>query len=135
MGVARFWKICGATFAVICVLGGAAQPASAATIVVNAQGNLIGATGVNVQGSIYDVAFVEGTCVDLFSDCDSPSDFAFTTKATADAASYALLDQVFVGDFDTSPWRTFGCIGSSPCNVLTPYGADPLVPFFVEVFH
>jgi len=113
---------------------GVAQPASAATLLVNANGYLIGATGVNVAGDLFDVTFVDGTCIELFSGCDEASDFAFTTKTTADAASQALLDQVFVGDFDTSPWRTFGCIGSSPCNVVTPYDADILVQdFFVEV--
>jgi len=32
-------------------------------------GELVGATNVNVGGTLYDVQFVEGTCVDLYDGC------------------------------------------------------------------
>ena len=53
------------------------------------------AFGLNVGGSVYDVAFVEGTCIDLFDGCDEVSDSAFTSLADAPLASQALLILVF----------------------------------------
>ena len=38
-------------------------------------GQLVGATGVEVDGSFYDVVFDEGSCVSIFSGCDEVSDF------------------------------------------------------------
>lgn len=101
-----------------------AQPASAATILLNADGKLIGATGVNVEGTLYDVAFVDGTCAEVFSGCDESTDFTFTTATSATAASQALLDQVFLGAFDAFPELTFGCGNytySNYCIADTPY--------------
>jgi hypothetical protein len=100
---------------------------------VNGSGILTGATGVNVGGKQYDVEFVDGTCVALFTGCDSPSDFTFTTAADADVASQALLDQVLldtgVGAFDSNPALTFGCSSSVVCFVDTPYAVPGLVDF------
>ena len=93
-------------FAIIGILA-VAQSASAATILVNANGQLTGATGVNVQGTLYDVSFTDESCVTVYEGCDEVSDFLFTTQSAATAASQALLDQVFVdgpsGLFDTVP--------------------------------
>jgi PEP-CTERM motif len=103
-------------------------PASASPILqVNASGILTGALNVDVGGTLYDVAFVDTSCVAAYSGCDGPSDFPFTTAAAAQAASQALLDQVFVngpaGNFDATPALIFGCT-SSPlnCSAWTPYG-------------
>jgi hypothetical protein len=52
-------------------------PAHAATQIVNSSGQLAGATGVLVNGTSYDVEFVDGACTNLFGGCDSSSDFAF----------------------------------------------------------
>ena len=49
-------------------------------------GKLTGATGIDVSGTFYDVQFVEGKCNDLFTGCDQPGDFVFTTLAAADLA-------------------------------------------------
>lgn len=93
---------------------------------------LLGATGVNVGGALYDVDFLDGYCFTLFSGCDSESDFIFTTLATAAVASQALLDQVFVdgaeGRFDTDPTLTrgIGDFGFS-ARISTPY--DLATPF------
>ena len=121
-----------------------AQPASAAAILV-VNGELTGATGVNVNGTFYDVAFVDGTCVELFSGCDAASDFTFTTLSSAVSASRALLDQVFLGTFDTVPSLTLGCENVSRCSVATPYDvangmlfssmADNLSGSGVDMFH
>jgi len=106
---------------------------ASAILIVNGSGVLTGATGVNVGGTLYDVEFVDGTCVALFTGCDSPSDFTFTTAADADVASQALLDQVLldtgVGAFDSNPALTFGCSSSNICFVDTPYAIPGLVDF------
>jgi hypothetical protein len=44
--------------------------ASAATLIVDSNGILTGATGVNVGGTLYDVEFVDGSCIALFDGCD-----------------------------------------------------------------
>lgn len=109
-----------------------ASAASAATLIVNGSGILTGATGVNVGGTLYDVAFVEGTCIALFGGCDSVNDFDFTTEADAVAASQALLDQVFLdaaqGEFNADPGLTSGCINTTfgVCEVWTPFGFGEL---------
>lgn len=83
--------------------------ASAATLIVSG-GRLMGATDVEVGGSLYDVAFVSHiglSCVDLYTGCDSAADFDFQTEAEASLAANALLDQVFIdgpdGLFDSNP--------------------------------
>src|SRR5262245_6455581 len=103
-------------------------PASAATLIVQ-DGFLMGATGVDVQGTSYDVAFGDGTCNSLFNGC---TQFAFTDASSALAASSALLDQVFIDSasyaFDSRPDLTNGCLYNDSlvtlygCSALTPYG-------------
>jgi hypothetical protein len=115
----------------ICFVGVLCSAASAAPILqVDGTGKLTGAIGVNVNGSLYDVQFVEGKCNDLFSGCDQPSDFVFATQAAADLASTALLNDVFVGIYDSDPTKILGCLSSTLCNAYTPYlkdGNDVLV--------
>ena len=91
---------------------------------VDGTGKLTGATGVDLNGTLYDVQFVEGKCNDLFTGCDQSSDFVFTTLAAADLASTALLNDVFVGIFDSDPTKTRGCSSSALCNAYTPYLKD-----------
>jgi hypothetical protein len=100
--------------------------ASAATLNV-VGGILQGATDVNVNGTLYNVKFVDGTCQQLFNGCDDPSDFTFKTETDALAAGNALLNQVFLdgplGKFDTSPELTAGCVGGfGYCLTIIPYG-------------
>lgn len=100
-----------------------AMPAVAATPIVSG-GKLTGATGVEIGGSSYDVAFLDGSCASVFGVC-SASHFTFTTLSGATNASNALLAQVFVngpaGAFDNRPNLIAGCSSSFACNVLTPY--------------
>lgn len=102
----------------------AAPAAHAATRNVVA-GQLVGASNVHVGGVLYDVEFVEGTCIGVFDGCDSADDFAFSDLASVEAASQALLDQVFLdvaaGPFDTDPPSTFGCTNAGICSAQTPY--------------
>jgi hypothetical protein len=101
-----------------------ASGASAATLNV-VGGELLGASGVIVDGSSYDVEFLRGSCIALYNGCDSSSDFTFKTETVALLAAEALLDQVFIDDvsrsFDSSPKLTAGCTIFTFCNVLTPY--------------
>ena len=71
-----------------------ASGAQAATLDI-VGGQLMGASGVLVDGNPYDVEFVDGTCIDLFSGCDEASDFTFHTLSESMAASQALIDQVY----------------------------------------
>jgi hypothetical protein len=88
-------------------------------------GELVGALGVNVGGALYDVQFVEGTCVALFSGCDETSDFAFDNSTSAQLAAQALVDQVFLdglqGNFDSDPSLTLGCESTGVCFALIPF--------------
>ncbi len=87
------------------------------------------AQNVNVDGVLYDVSFVKGSCITLFSGCDEASDFDFTTKTDAGIAAQALLDQVFIdvaaGMFDTDPELTRGCNFVFECSVFIPYSLIP----------
>jgi len=40
---------------------------------------------VNVNGSLYDVSFVDGTCVDHYRGCDDADDFSSSSAETRDA--------------------------------------------------
>lgn len=97
-----------------------ASPSYAATLVVSG-GLLTGATGVNVNGSWYDVSFQDGSCDSLFSNC-TISAFMFQNSTDAFAASNALLDQVLVGAYDDLSSDIFGCyVDGIYCSVMTPY--------------
>ena len=99
-------------------------------------GQLLGASDVIVDGSLYDVEFLGGTCIALFNGCDDLSDFMFQSQAAAISASQALLDQVFLdgasGNFDSLPQLSFGCSDPSVCHVLTPYGFTATNPGIIE---
>jgi hypothetical protein len=98
--------------------------AQAAPILQVVGGKLTGAKGVDVGGTLYDVEFLDGTCIAVFSGCDATADFTFTTPAGAAAASQALLDQVFLdvpaGNFDSDPSLTQGCGNPIICVIDTP---------------
>ena len=105
-----------------CAMLATPRLASAAPI-VNANGVMTGYTDVNVAGTLYDVAFVDGTCVALFNGCDSASDFDFNTPLSASLAAQALVGQVFgSGDsYDAGPFLTFGCTYPDFCVIFIPY--------------
>jgi hypothetical protein len=119
-----FSKLFGA---VTLAAGLAAGTSSAATLTAS------GATGVNVGGAFYDVAFVDGTCISLFDGCDESSDFTFSTAADAVAASNALL--ALINDpanaaIDSSGASLDGC--GNNCTTWTPFydtisGSSPVI--------
>ncbi|NKB59726.1 MAG: hypothetical protein GKS00_25695 [Alphaproteobacteria bacterium] len=100
-----------------------------ATVVLQLSGNqLTGATGVEVDGAVYDVVFVDGTCAAVFGSCDQNTQFLFDTAAAAQAAGEALLGQVFVdgplGQFDSIPSLTSGCSHGIICSARIPQFAN-----------
>jgi hypothetical protein len=95
-------------------------------------GQLLGASGVIVDGSSYNVEFLDGTCINLYNGCDDVSDFTFQTEAAATTAAAALLDQVFLDGidfFDSNPGLTNGCtVGPfSHCEIFTRFTPSDLV--------
>lgn len=111
--------------------------ARAATLIV-ADGELIGATGIRIDGNLYDVEFGDGSCIELFDGCDRVSNFAFARAAAAERASWALLEQVFLdgpsAEFDSDSGLARGCgndYGYIVCLVHTPFALgyfDPSRP-------
>lgn len=101
-----------------------ASGAQAATLNV-VDGQLMGASGVIVDGTAYNVQFLDGACTELFNGCDDASDFIWQTRDAAILASQALLDQVFLdvpqGLFDDSPNLTNGCNSLHNCEVLSKF--------------
>ena len=108
----------------------------AATLQIDGSGQLLGADGVDVGGVLYDVDFLDGTCVALFDGCDASDDFTFATEVAALAAASALQTQVFFdgpsGDFGTVPSLTNGC-EDFVCNVYTPFTPSSVSPLLVTV--
>jgi hypothetical protein len=106
-----------------------ASGVSASVILNEVGGTLVGASNVQVGDFLYDVNFVDGSCAGLFDGCNDTSDFDFQTLDDAVAAGFGLLDQVFVGRFDTDWFDTFGCapnsINGGECHVAIPFSAPP----------
>ena len=101
--------------------------------VVNQDGKLIGAHGVRLFDMTFNVAFVEGSCRELYNGCTTfdfdvvskDSVYGYIEKASwAGQAALALKEQVFVGSYDTDPSKTFGCESPYDCYVVTPYKYD-----------
>ena len=112
-------------FALAAVLVLMASGAQAVTLDV-VGGQLMGASGVDVGGTLYDIEFLDGTCIAVFNGCDGVSDFTFQDSASAALASQALMEQVFLdgalGDFDSIPGLTNVCGASAPhCYFSTPF--------------
>ena len=94
-------------------------------------GNLFGASNVEVNGILYDVAFLDGTLEELYDGADQNSDFVFSSPGTQIAANHlaraaceALIDQVFIGVFDASPVLTNGIFDRAPlasAYIVTPF--------------
>ena len=76
------------------------QVVAEAVLPLQASGQLVGAFNVDVEGTFYDVRFVDGTCIDLYEGCDEVGDFPFPTAELAEAAAAyvgARPDEILVG--------------------------------------
>ena len=109
--------------------------ANAAMLNFNAvSGELQGADQVLISGNYFDVDFVDGSCVSIFDGCDNDSDFFFSDSLEARHASQALLDQVLVASWDSTPSLVDGCDdGFLLCSILTPYTLGISTTSFVQV--
>ena len=120
------------------VLFGYSIPSFSAVLNIS-NGQLIGATGIAVGSAVYDVSFVDDSCINVFGGCDEMSDFFFTDIVSGHAANLALLEQVLVnstlGDFDTNPALTNGCYSSIRCLIQSPIGTQtPALETYPAVF-
>lgn len=96
-----------------------ASASSAATI------TFAGARDVSVNGVLYDVEFIDGSCVSLFNGCDDPSDFTFNSLEATGLANRALADLLETNpDLDFNRVPLTGCAALTPCNILTPYAGN-----------
>ena len=105
----------------VVAIGLSSAPSFAATLNVDGAGQLLGASGVNVGGTFYDVEFKDGTCIALFDGCDEASDFTFSTSVDAGLAMQALASQVITGIFRTNPWFINGIGTSQYAWLWSPY--------------
>ena len=99
---------------------------AAPILLFSTSNQLTGATGVEVNGQLYDVEFKDGTCFDLFNGCYEGTDsFFWKTSADAETASLSLLDQVFTDAtgalLDSEPHRILGCETTISCFAITPF--------------
>jgi len=114
----------------VLMLGFISCNSHALPILVIESGQLTGARGVDVNGSLYNVGFRAGSCISVFDGCDDSADLMFHSFSDATSASAALLAQVFLDtpnaplDFDSLPYLTAGCDSGRLCNAYTPYALE-----------
>ena len=104
-----------------CAFALAATGAEAVMLLTDAGGRLTGATGVDVLGASYNVAFRDTTCLAAFGSCDTGTVFAFPSQTESRAAALALMSQVITGIYDSQPNQVLGCDEPSYCLFLLPY--------------
>ncbi|MEO9516768.1 MAG: hypothetical protein ABJH45_00280 [Paracoccaceae bacterium] len=81
----------------------------AATLQIDTNDQFIGALNVDVDGTLYDVQFVDRTCTGIVSGCAGGGGLTFSDAATATAlaAGQALFDEVFINtpnkNYDATP--------------------------------
>ncbi len=111
------------TFFVATAFSTAPAIAGAVTLLIE-DGELIGAEGVMVGEEIYDVQFLDGSCVSLFDTCGGGIVGPFGPNPIALVAAQALLDQVLLdvalGDFDSAPALVRGCSDPNLCQIILP---------------
>lgn len=112
------------SIAVGLALAFAGNSATAATVDIAPDNQLLGAMGVEVAGTLYDVAFVDGICVDVVFGCDNPASLAFSDAATALLAAQAIFDQVINiagANYSSSPGLVNGIdLGQADSYIYTP---------------
>lgn len=100
--------------AVVCTASALAAP-----VTVTTGTQLVGFDSIDVDGTLYDVRFIDDSFNDLFIDA---AGLDFTTEVTANTASQALLSAFdSFSMYDDDPTLTNGCSHSLNCILLTPY--------------
>lgn len=91
--------------------------------VLDGAGIYTGINGLDVNGTLYNVAFREGTQASVFGGV-----LNFSSDSTAAAAATALYSALpsFFSNLDAAPTLMFGCQdnGIVSCEILTPYLVD-----------
>ena len=111
-------------------------PAAQALTLHVTNGKLTGASNVEVLHNsgvvLYDVEFLDGSCIQLFNGCDQASDFVFPDALTASQAANAFYSVLLLdgpaGAFGTQPGLTNGCslgLSIDSCQLLVPYALAP----------
>ncbi|MBT7758043.1 MAG: hypothetical protein HN732_12005 [Rhodospirillaceae bacterium] len=114
---------------------------SNATVILNIDGDgqLLGAQNVDVGGVLYNVSFVENSCIAIFDGCDTIADFDFQTASDATEAAEALLEQVLLdsvdGLFDSEPSLVNGITGSFSSHLMIPFALTDIRAFFRSAFN
>ncbi|WP_198157095.1 PEP-CTERM sorting domain-containing protein [Aquincola tertiaricarbonis] len=91
---------------------------------------LVGADSVDVQGTLLDVRFYDGSCVAVFNGCDDQGDFLFGSAAspTPRDAAWSLVREVLgrISDVQT-PYigAVLGCRDVFDCDFVAPNSVDP----------
>ncbi len=101
------------------------QTAVADPVIIDYQ--LHGFTDVLVEGALYDVQFMDGTCNSLFNGCE---DFTFTTETSAVAAGRALASLINTTEiipnyhYNSYPHYIFGIKQPDNITIATPYKSE-----------
>lgn len=102
----------GRALAIVFAIAGA-NTSYAFVVQYDTNGVITGVAEVDVNGTFYDVSFMEGSCNSLYGGCDS-SLFAFQTADDAEAAASALCLDVF------SDWCRSGILLPNPDYYFPP---------------
>ena len=89
--------------------------ALAEPVLVFEDGSLVGVRTLAFEGALYEVEFIDGSCIELLDGCDEPEDFPFESIPQAEAAS-AVLQTLF----STRGYAIRGCEPDFSCSLLTP---------------
>lgn len=94
-------------------------PAHSSVVLFDA-GKVTGISGLLVDGVSYDVAFKAGTCIALFSGCDSNSDFALSLSDAK--LAFQAISNLYLSTpgWTDAPDATAGCYGQPVCAMFTP---------------
>lgn len=85
-------------------------------------GQLLGAFNVNVDGTLWDVVFEDGTMEDIFINADGfDAPGASAAVAFATALKNSVILDLFGFEFDSDPSATSGCEDLARCFIITPY--------------
>lgn len=107
---------------IACLLAVAPPTQAAIQHVLNDQGQLLGATGLIVNGALFDVAFVDDSFENAFN---NTVPLIHDTLNEALAFGNILNGNVFLddtsGQFDTKPNLISGCNNSIVCFIRIPY--------------
>lgn len=88
----------------------------------NSNGKLFSITNVAYENSVFNIDFVDGTCIEVFEGCDSEDDFPFPGVSGYQASDF-LLNELLTdrnGLFDQSPYLINGCTDPNLCVIYTP---------------